>query len=71
MSEKSICQGAVVPGERVIPACNNKDMLELLTKSERELLVLILLELRMVKGAVHAILDSGVHCSGSPMRFAG
>ena len=34
------------PGERVIPAMDNKQLMELLSKSEKELLVLILLELR-------------------------
>ncbi|MFA9288063.1 hypothetical protein ACCQ08_25020 [Comamonas sp. SY3] len=33
-------------GERVIPASDNKQLMELLSKTETELLVLILLELR-------------------------
>lgn len=39
------------PGERVIPAMDSRQLMELLSKSEQELLVLILLELRQVKAA--------------------
>lgn len=39
------------PGERVIPASDNKQLMDLLSKSEKELLVLILLELRQLKAA--------------------
>ncbi|MGF6212366.1 hypothetical protein [Comamonas sp. 4034] len=40
------------PGERVIPAMDNKQWLELMCKSKKELLVLILLELRQVNSRI-------------------